>query len=115
MTLRPAKVPWPRLWFDLLLISLAVIILGAALVFDASFGCSGQFGRSGAVAVALGAWLGYRSLTKHYSKFALNTERGYSLTTSLNQRIVDAAALLIAIGGTLIWAYGDKVIKGICA
>lgn len=69
------------------------------------------FQRSGALMVLLAGLLAYRSLTRHYQKFFNNMLRGYPLSTSRNQRIVDFLTLVVSILGTLVWGYGDLVFR----
>jgi len=109
-----ADVPWSRLRFDLLLIAAAIAAPVASYLCDAVHGCHDWFARSGAVTVLLTAYLGYRSLAKHYEKFFLNTATGTALRTSPNQRTIDRLTIVLAIGGTLVWAYGDKLFDHWC-
>ena len=109
-----AAVPWSQLRFDLLLLGAAVVAPVGSYLCDASHGCHDWFARSGAVTVLLAGYLGYRSLGKHYEKFFRNTEHGSALRTSPNQRLVDRLTIALVIGGTLVWAYGDKLFAHTC-
>jgi len=109
-----AYVPWSQLWFDLLLLGAAVVAPVASYLCDAAHGCHDWFARSGAITVLLAGYLGYRSLGRHYEKFFRNTERESALRTSANQHLIDRLTIGLAIGGTLIWAYGDKLFDHWC-
>ncbi len=109
-----ADVRWSQLWFDLLLLGAAIAAPVVSYLCDAAHGCHDWFARSGALTVLLAGYLGYRSLGKHYEKFFRNTERASALRTSPNQRLVDQLTIGLAIGGTLVWAYGDKLFEHWC-
>lgn len=109
-----AQVPWSQLRKDLFLLAVATVVPLLAVVVDMSRGCHEWFSRSGAVSVAIGLWLGSRSLTKHNWKSFKNTQRGYALWTSRNQAIVDVTTLIVAAAGTLIWGFGDMLFQRVC-
>jgi hypothetical protein len=73
------------------------------------------FARSGAVSAIIGIVLASRSIKKHNQKFFSNIERNdlgkEMLHTSIPQLKIDKWTLVLSIIGTLIWAYGDKVIE----
>jgi hypothetical protein len=104
-----AYVRWGTLWFDIVLIAAAVVILLLCLIIDAHTGRADWFPRSGALVVLAAGMLGYRSLTRHYRKFYNNMVRGFPLSTSRQQAAVDYATLVLSVVGTVVWGYGDKV------
>src|SRR4051794_13395479 len=97
------NVPWSRLWCDIALLAIAILLPIISLVIDIRVGCHDWFARSGALTVLVGGYLAYRSLDKHYSKSFNNTERGFALKTSPNQQIIDRSTLLVSIAGTFVW------------
>ena len=104
-----AQTPWRKLWFDLALLFLGGLWMLVSYAMDYKAAHEDWFSKSGAIAVLLSGVLAYRSLTKHYQKFFNDTLRGYPLKTSPNQSIVDRVTLVLAILGTLVWGYGEKL------
>ena len=104
-----AEVTWSELWKDIVLIILALLVPTASLSADFfSTGSSRHwFQRSGAVMILCSVILGYLSLKRHYIKAERSIDRRKWWKTSKNQNVVDSFALLLAILGTLIWAYAD--------
>jgi hypothetical protein len=105
-----AYTPWSELACELVLVALSLTVPTLSCLFSSSAHRSEWFQRSGALMVLFAGCLAYRSLTKHYQKFYNNSIRGFPLSTSRNQTIVDVLTLLVSIFGTLIWGYGDKVL-----
>src|SRR5829696_9733256 len=103
-----ADVPWSSLRLEMFLLAIAIVIAVTAYCLDSRAGCHDWFARAGAIAVLIGGYVGYRSLAKHYNKFFQDVKRGYPLRTSKAQHKIDVAALLVGVGGTLLWAFGDK-------
>ena len=103
-----ADVPWGKLWVDVVLVAVAIVVLVLCLIIDVRAGRADWFPRSGAIVVLIAGLLGYRSLTRHYRKFFNNAIRGYPLATSLQQTVVDCSTVMLSIIGTLVWGYGDK-------
>ncbi len=104
-----AKVPWSILRADVAMLFFGGIVTPlCSLVADHCRGKPDWFQRAGAIAVLCAGIVAYRSLNRHYRKFANNFDRGFHLETSSRQRIIDWATLALSIFGTLLWGYGDK-------
>ena len=110
MAIPKAATPWWDLRTDLDWLFAGVLAMAVCYAVDFRAMHADWFARSGAVAVLCGGVVAYQSLSKHYQKFLNAWLRGGPLRTSRNQRIVDRAALALSIGGTLVWAYGDKIV-----
>jgi len=106
-----AHVPWRELKLEIFLISAGVLIVLFSLALDIRAYHADWFPRSGAVVAFVSAILAYRSLGKHYDKFINAHYRGSPLATSPNQWKVDIITLVLSVVGTLIWAYGDKLLQ----
>lgn len=106
-----AGVAWRTLLWDVLIIVIAIAWPIISFFIDLCTNQAEWFHRSGAITVLIAAALAFRSLTRHYKKFYNNMIRGYPLDTSKPQSIVDRITLFLSIAGTLIWAYGDKLLK----
>jgi hypothetical protein len=76
MASQQADVPWSQLRMELVLLATGILVPLVSYLIDARAGCHDWFARSGAVAVLISGYVGYRSLTKHYNKFFNDTERG---------------------------------------
>ena len=108
---KSADVSWGKLWVDLALLIVGVLVVLVSFFLDWSSRHADWFPRSGAVAVLLSGIVAYRSLTKHYQKFYNDTQRGYPVKTSPNQASVDYLTLGLSILGTSVWGYGDKALS----
>ena len=58
--------------------------------------------------VLMAGILAYRGLSKYWVKAEKSFARGYWLSTSRNQGVIDFWTLIISLLGTFIWGYGDK-------
>jgi hypothetical protein len=109
------KVKWQYLLPDLLLILFAVAFPITSFIIDLNDHRADWFARSGAVSAIIGIVLASRSIKKHNQKFFSNIERNdlgkEMLHTSIPQLKIDKWTLVLSIIGTLIWAYGDKLIE----
>jgi len=109
------KVKWQSLVPDLLLILSAIAFPITSFIIDLNHHRADWFARSGAVSAIIGIVLASRSIKKHNQKFFSNIERNdlgkEMLHTSIPQLKIDKWTLVLSIIGTLIWAYGDKVIE----
>jgi hypothetical protein len=98
-----------------------LLILGAiafpitSFIIDLNHNRADWFARSGAVSAIIGVVLASRSIKKNNQKFFKNIERSEVgeklLHTSIPQLRIDKWTLVLSIIGTLIWAYGDKIIE----
>jgi hypothetical protein len=105
---RKAKVPWRDHRADIAVLFLGFAVPFFSWVLDHCQRKPDWFQRAGAIAVLAAGVVAYRSLGRHYRKFANNMERGFHLETSSSQRVIDWATLGLSIAGTLVWGYGDK-------
>jgi Gpi18-like mannosyltransferase len=100
---------------DLLLILFAIAFPITSFIIDINHHRADWFARSGAVSAIIGIVLASRSIKKHNQKFFSNIELNdlgkEMLHTSIPQLKIDKWTLVLSIIGTLIWAYGDKVIE----
>jgi hypothetical protein len=104
-----ASVPWARHKADLALLVVAFAAPIISFAVDSRIGKPDWFARAGAVTTLGAAIVAYRSLSRHYRKFANNMARGHHVETSFSQSTLDILAFVLSIVGTLIWAYGDKL------
>jgi len=106
---------WQTLIPEMLLILCAIAFPIISFITDINHHRADWFARSGAVAAIIGIVLASRSIQKHNQKFFSNIERNdlgkEMLHTSIPQLKIDKWTLVLSIIGTLIWAYGDKVIE----
>jgi len=109
------KVKWQTLIPEMLLILSAIAFPIISFIIDINHHRADWFARSGAVSAIIGIVLASRSIKKHNQKFFSNIERNdlgkEMLHTSIPQLKIDKWTLVLSIIGTLIWAYGDKVIE----
>jgi hypothetical protein len=103
-------VPWRTHRVDIAILSVAMLVPIISFAVDFRAGKSDWFTRAGAITTLSCGIVAYRSLSRHYQKFANNTTRGFALETSPTQACIDKATLFGSILGTLIWAYGDKLV-----
>jgi len=109
------KVKWQSIMPDLLLILFAIAFPITSFIIDLNDHRADWFARAGAVSAIIGIVLASRSIKKHNQKFFSNIELNdlgkEMLHTSIPQLKIDKWTLVLSIIGTLIWAYGDKVIE----
>ena len=109
------KVKWQTLIPEILLILVAIAFPIISFIIDINHHRADWFARSGAVSAIIGIVLASRSIKKHNQKFFSNIELNElgkeMLHTSIPQLKIDKWTLVLSVIGTLIWAYGDKVIE----
>src|SRR5262245_25050584 len=110
MAINQAATPWRALTKDVTCLGIGTAAMIICFVIDVRSARVDWFAPSGAIAVLFGGYVAYRSLGKHYQKFLNAWRRGEPLATSPNQRVVDRTALILTVVGTLVWAYGDKLL-----
>ncbi len=106
-----AQVSWRALKLELFLIGTSVVVLLVSLALDISSHHADWFPRSGAVMALVSTVLAFLSLGKHYNKFVNAYGRDLALATSPNQWKINIFTLLFSVIGTLVWAYGDKLLQ----
>jgi len=112
---RQAVKSWSDVWVDLILVVTASFIPFVLFAVDLIRGGPEWFQRSGAAMVVFAGILGYWSLKRHWRKFinAFRRDPMRAYTTSQVQNILDKWTLGIAGSGTVIWGYGDWLIRAL--
>jgi len=108
-----AEVSWREVQRDWLLLLVAVASMVVSLLYDIAQGHHYFFQLSSGVMFVAVAWLGSRSLSKHWIKAERSHNRCYWLKTSRKQNFVDGCTLVITIVGIVVGSYGDKIFKSL--
>ena len=104
-----AKVFWENFRFDGLLIFVAVAAMVLSLLSDIVRGNHYFFQLSGGIMLMAVVWLTFRSVNKHRIKTQRNFARRYWLETSKEQKFIDGFTFVMALVGTAVVTYGDKI------